>query len=141
MVEFFKWSKLYQTSPTTISWHSTHFAPNNRTKTSWRYLTILHFINRQKVYFQHNFKSFADSTKRANLISNSVFEPSEIPWNNIYSPNQRLHFHLLNLHFKFHLSTNYKLYFIFVYKKIFFHAKRLNLPVYFLVGIFISTLM
>ena len=39
------------------------------------------------------------------------------------------------------LSTNYKLYFIFVYKKYFFHAKRLNLPVYFLVGIFISTLM
>ena len=37
-----------------------------------------------------------------------------------------------------YLSTKYKLYFFI---KIVFCAKRLNLPIYFLVGIFISTLM
>ena len=46
----FKWSKLYQTSPTIISRHNTHFVPNNRTKTLGCYITILHFKNRQKVY-------------------------------------------------------------------------------------------
>ena len=73
----FKRSKLYQTSPTTISRHSTHFIPNNRTKTSRRYLTILHFINHQKVYFQHNFKFLPIQRKGLILISILIFELSK----------------------------------------------------------------
>ena len=63
----FKQSKLYQTSPTTISRHSTHFIPNNRTEIAGCYLTIFHFINRQKVYFQYNFNFLPIQRKMANF--------------------------------------------------------------------------
>ena len=62
----FKRSKLYRTLPTTISRPSTHHIPNNRTKISERYLTILPFKNRQKVYFQHNF-TFLPIHEKANF--------------------------------------------------------------------------
>ena len=83
----FKWSKIYQTSPTTISRHSTHFIPNNRTNTSGCYLTILHFKNRQKVYFQHNFIFLPIQRKGLILISNLIFELPRTLINNLYFPN------------------------------------------------------
>ena len=59
------------------------------------------------------------SSRSQNWIPHSILELLKILLNNIYSPKQKLHFHLLNLYFKFYLSTKYKFYFIFVYKKYF----------------------
>ena len=53
--------------------HRTHFIPNNRTTTLGHYLTILHFKNRQKVYFQHNFNFLSIQRKGLILISDLIF--------------------------------------------------------------------
>ena len=55
------------------------------------------------------------------LISNSIFELAKTLVNNIRSPKPKLHFYLLNLHFK--LLSKYELQAIFylVYKN-YFHA-------------------
>ena len=116
---------MIKTLPITISWHSTHFIPNNRTKTLGCYLTILHFINHQKVYFQHNFNFLPIQWKGLILISNLIFELPRTLVNNLCFIKLKLHFSFTPFAHHLYLSTTHKLYFIFVYRN-WFSCQRLT---------------
>jgi len=92
----------------------------------------------QKWHLNHKFNFLPIQRKDLILISDLIFELSKILLNNIYSPKLKMHFYLLNLYFNFHLSTKYKLYFVFAYKNCFSRQLIKPLTLFSLLGFLLT---
>ena len=114
----FKRSKPCRFQLTSISWHSPYCILTHRSEILKYTLTIL--LN---IICQNSILTIISTScrfmKSSSVISDSISELSNILSNNFYSPKQKLHFPLLNLHSNFYLSTKYKLCFILVYRNCF----------------------
>jgi hypothetical protein len=108
--------KRCQLQSTSISRNNSYLVPNYRNKILGHNLVILHKTIHQKWYFISKFRFFWFNENGWFLISNSIFELPKMLVSKIYFPKPKLHFPLLHLYSKLHLSTIYKLYLIFVYK-------------------------
>jgi len=114
----FKRSKPCRFQLTSISWHSPYCILTHRSEILKHTLTILLNIIRQNSILTI-ISTSCRFMKSSSLISDSISELSNILLNNFYSPKQKLHFPLLNLHSNFYSSNKYELYFKKIYKNCF----------------------